>query len=230
MDMTVKAIFMDFYGTIVHEEEESLLTICHKIKSATPSNDVSVAEIGQFWMKEFNQLIETCHGEFFLSQRDLSASSLRNTLTAFQSEANLDELLELMFHHWKRPTIYPDATEFFEKNKTPVYLLSNVDLADITEAINLLNLEVAGVITSQHVKAYKPHQDVFNYALELSGYQADEVVHVGDSLSSDVSGANLAGIKSIWINRYDKPVGTEVKPHLITNSLNKLLDLSLLNS
>jgi 2-haloalkanoic acid dehalogenase type II len=224
--MTVKAVFMDFYGTVVREEEESLLTICHKIKAAATS-DASVAEIGHFWMKEFNTLLERCHGDSFLPQRELSAASLRNTLKEFSSEANINELLELMFHHWKNPTIYTDAIGFFQKNHLPVYLLSNVDFADISEALSLLQLKVNGVVTSQDVKAYKPHQNVFKYALQMSGLLADEVVHVGDSLSSDIFGANQAGIKSIWINRYNKPVGDTVRPNFIINSLTELLELPL---
>lgn len=32
--------------------------------------------------------------------------------------------------------------------------------------------------------------------------KTNEVVHIGDSLNSDVKGAGALGINAIWINRY----------------------------
>lgn len=39
-----------------------------------------------------------------------------------------------------------------------------------------------------------------------TGLAADEVVHIGDSLSSDVKGASSVGIKAIWVNRSNREV------------------------
>lgn len=225
--MSIKAIFMDFYGTVVHEEEESLIAICHKIKDNSNTN-ASVEEIGHYWMKSFNHFLKISHGDNFLNQRVISATSLRDTLTEFNAHIDENDLLELMFHHWKNPTIYTDAVEFFEKNNLPVYLLSNVDHLDITEAINLLHINVEGVITSQHVKAYKPHRDMFDYALKMSGLSPEEVLHVGDSLTSDVFGPNQLGIHSVWLNRNNKPLSGDLIPTFMIKNLNEILCLPVL--
>jgi 2-haloalkanoic acid dehalogenase type II len=225
--MAIKAIFLDFYGTVVHEEAESLIRICKNIKEKS-NTEASVEEIGHYWMKEFNQLLLSCHGDNFMKQRELSANSLRNTLEQFCSEAKEDELLELMFHHWKNPTIFTDAVEFFEKNTLPVYILSNVDHLDITEAMNLLHLKVDGLITSQHAKAYKPRREMFEYALELSGVSPSEVLHVGDSLSSDVFGSNQVGINSVWLNRNQKQITGDSKPDYVVENLNEIMNLTAL--
>jgi 2-haloalkanoic acid dehalogenase type II len=225
--MSIKAIFLDFYGTVVHEEEASLIEICHKIKRESDT-EATVEEIGYYWMKEFNLLLTSCYGEKFLKQRKLSATSLRNTLDKFNSQANEEELLELMFHHWKNPSIYQDAVEFIENNHLPLFILSNADHLDITEAINLLHLNVDGVITSEHVKAYKPHQDLYKYAIELSGFLPEEVLHVGDSLTSDVLGANQVGINSVWLNRSNKPVSGNAEPDFIIKNLNEIFHLPVL--
>ncbi|HLO11690.1 MAG TPA: HAD family hydrolase [Pseudoneobacillus sp.] len=222
--MSIKAIFLDFYGTVVHEEEESLIKICHIIKEKS-NTEATVADIGHYWMKDFNQLLTNSQGENFLKQRDVSTTSLRNTLTEFNSTANENELLELMFHQWKNPSIYEDAVEFFEKNKLPVYILSNVDHSDITDAINQLQLKVDGVITSETVKAYKPSREMFEHALTLTNFSPDEVLHVGDSLPGDVSGANQVGIKSAWLNRKGKPLSGDSKPTYVIENLNEILNL-----
>lgn len=225
--MAIKAIFLDFYGTVVHEEEASLIEICHKIKEKSNTNS-SVEEIGYYWMKQFNQLLISSQGDQFLKQRDVSTTSLQNTLTHFQSNAQEAALLELMFSGWKSPAIYSDAVQFFEKNTLPVYILSNVDSSDITEAINLLQLKVDGVVTSEDVKVYKPHSDMFHYALELSGYSPDEVLHVGDSLTSDVLGANQVGIPSVWLNRQSKVFTGDSKPEYEVENLEDVLNLPAL--
>ena len=62
-------------------------------------------------------------------------------------------------------------------------------------------LTPAGLVCADMVKAYKPHRELFEKALEVSGFSADEVLHVGDSYSSDIIGAKSAGITPILVQR-----------------------------
>jgi FMN phosphatase YigB (HAD superfamily) len=56
--------------------------------------------------------------------------------------------------------------------------------------------------------------------LNTTGLHADEVIHIGDSLSSDVKGASSVGIKAIWLNRFNKENSCGVDS--ITNLLEAL--------
>ncbi len=48
-------------------------------------------------------------------------------------------------------------------------------------------------------------------ALSKVGLKVSEVLHIGDSLSSDIiKGANAAGINAIWINRSGKAIPENV--------------------
>ena len=76
-----------------------------------------------------------------------------------------------------------------------------------------------GVFTSEDARSYKPRSELFAYAMRKTGFSPYEVVHIGDSLSSDVKGAGAAGIKAIWINRSDKTVPDGVI------AVNNLLDI-----
>ena len=58
---------------------------------------------------------------------------------------------------------------------------------------------------------------VFELALKETGLNADEVIHIGDSISSDVKGASALGIRTLWLNRFDKVVPDGVEA--ITNLL-----------
>jgi 2-haloalkanoic acid dehalogenase type II len=224
--LSIKAFFLDFYGTVVHEDGEIISNICNQIKENSKT-EATLSEIGGFWWNEFSRLFQESYGNNFQTQRVLETISLKNTLSHFGSTLDENVLSELMFNHWMRPTIFNDSLEFFNRNKTPVFILSNIDTFDVKTAIDFHKLKVKGVITSEDVQSYKPRPEMFEQALKLSNLSKDEVLHVGDSLSSDVNGAMNMGIKSVWINRNNKELKGEIKPSYIINNLNELLNLEV---
>ncbi|MBP3952529.1 HAD family hydrolase [Bacillus suaedae] len=225
--MFIKAFFLDFYGTVVHEDGEILLNICNQIKECSKT-EATLSEIGGFWWKELSNLFHECYGETFKTQRTLETISLKNTLSHFGSTLDQNVLSKLLFEHWMRPSIFDDSLEFFKGNNIPVYILSNIDTFDIKTAIEFHKLKVSGLITSEDVKSYKPRPEMFERALELSNLSKDEVLHIGDSLLSDVKGAMNIGIKSVWINRNNKEFKGENKPSYVIKKLDELLRLESL--
>ncbi|WP_456278784.1 HAD family hydrolase [Bacillus sp. AK128] len=225
--MCAKALFLDFYGTVVHEDGEIISNICKQIKENSKT-EATISEIGGLWWNSFSELFQESHGKTFQTQRVLETISLKNTLSHFGSSLDENVLSELMFNHWMKPSIFNDSLYFFKRNTTPVYILSNIDTFDVKTAIEFHKLKVREVITSEDIKSYKPRPEMFEQALKLSGLSRDEVLHVGDSLSSDVTGATNVGIKSVWINRNNKEFRGIDKPTYIINKLDELLDLELL--
>ena len=71
-------------------------------------------------------------------------------------------------------------------------------------------MEPNGVFTSEDAKSYKPRKELFKFALNSTGLSDEQVVHIGDSLSSDVRGASSVGINTIWINRSGREIPEEV--------------------
>ena len=207
--MSIKAFFLDFYGTIVHEDGEVIKKITKIIYDTGKVKNPS--EVDSFWWKDFQTMFMNSYGDAFETQRALEKKSLEHTLEQFESSADAKELSEMMFAHWVNPPIFEDSKEFFEKSPLPVYVVSNIDTADILEAMDFHGLKAAGVFTSEDAKSYKPRKELFELALKKSGLNADEVIHIGDSLSSDVKGANSLGIRALWLNRFGKeiPEGVE---------------------
>jgi 2-haloacid dehalogenase len=82
--------------------------------------------------------------------------------------------------------------------------VSNIDRSDIEAAISHHGLVVDLVVTSEDARAYKPRPEPFRLALDLLGLRPDQVLHVGDSLTADVGGANALGIPVAWVNRKGK--------------------------
>ena len=58
----------------------------------------------------------------------------------------------------------------------------------------------AHTIISEEVGINKPQPGIFNIALRMNGVTADEAVMIGDSYSSDITGAKNAGIDQIWLH------------------------------
>lgn len=58
------------------------------------------------------------------------------------------------------------------------------------------------LIVSEKVGYAKPDRRIFDYAFEAaSNPQKDDVLIIGDSLSSDIKGGSLYGIDTCWFNR-----------------------------
>lgn len=200
----LKAFFLDFYGTVVHEDGQIVKKIANIINETSKADNLF--EIGAYWWNDFFEMFSESFGDKFETQRVLEERSLRHTIEKYGSSADPVELSNLMFEHWRKAPIFEDAKDFFGKCSLPVYIISNIDNCDIDAAIEYHGLKPAGVFTSEDAKSYKPRKELFELALETTGLKPGEVIHIGDSLSSDVEGAGALNIKTLWINRFGKRI------------------------
>lgn len=70
-----------------------------------------------------------------------------------------------------------------------------------------------GVFISEHIGIEKPNKAFFDVIWEKIGhYEKDEVMIIGDSLTSDMKGGENAGIISCWYNPYNVENKSDVKP------------------
>ena len=53
---------------------------------------------------------------------------------------------------------------------------------------------------AENVGASKPAPDMFHAALEISGVQPAQIVHVGDNPEHDIRGARKVGMHTVWMN------------------------------
>lgn len=200
----VKALFVDFYGTIVFEDGEIVSKISNMIYKT--GNAQSVSEIDSYWWNSFKRLFENSYGVNFRTQRELETQSLIDTINHFSSSEDGVKLSNEMFEYWVKPPIFEESKQFFEECKLPIYVVSNIDRSDVLQAIAYHGLKPMEVFTSEDAKSYKPRKELFEFALKNAGLTSDEVVHIGDSLSSDIKGASYVGINAIWVNRGNKEV------------------------
>jgi len=225
-----KAIFVDFYGTLVEEDDKIVSSIVDNVVKESNIKNMNRNDVGQFWWKEFVSLCNVHNGKNFKLQKEIEYISLKSTALKFESEINVENELERQFEYWKKPAIFSDSIFFLERIQFPVIIVSNIDRNEIIEAIDYIKIGVKNIITSEDTLYYKPNENMFKIAMERNNLSANEIIHIGDSISSDIVGANNVNIKSIWLNRNGKQNKTNVIPDLMANdfievieNINKLL-------
>jgi len=141
------------------------------------------------------------------------------------------------------------AFEVFDYARNEVELfpdvLSNLEvLAENFKILALTNgnasLQKIGIdhlfhdaVTASDVGAAKPAREIFEVAIERSGYSAIEILHVGDHPETDIDGAREAGMRTAWMNRTsaDWPEHLPQPDVIITtvDELRSLLEAALLS-
>ena len=101
-DVMIKAIFIDFYGTVVFEDGEIVSKISKMIYET--GNAQSVSQVDSYWWNSFRTLFENSYGENFKSQRELETKSLIDTIEHFGSSEDGLKLSNEMFEFWVKPS------------------------------------------------------------------------------------------------------------------------------
>jgi len=78
------------------------------------------------------------------------------------------------------------------------------------------------VLFSQDVGIAKPAPEIFLSACEQAGCEPRQLMHVGDSLETDVAGANGVGATSVWLNRDGMENCSRIVPDYEIGSLDEL--------
>ena len=129
----------------------------------------------------------------------------------------------------KRPFLYEETMEILEglKGKYRLLLLTNgspelqnTKLAITSELVPYFD----EIIISGAFGKGKPDVSIFEHALERMKVSSDEAIMVGDNLMTDILGASRAGMKSVWINRHNKP-RNEVVPTFEIKHLGELFPI-----
>jgi len=86
------------------------------------------------------------------------------------------------------------------------------------------------IVISEEVGIRKPRGEIFEAVLDELAVEGNEVLHVGDSLSADVSGAQALGIRNVWITRRVKQPEEALAKHEGSRPDYQIEDLAELES
>ncbi len=105
-----RAILLDFYGTVVEDDDIPIGEICGQISVVSPLG-VTASEVGTYWGDVFYQLCSESFGAKFQPQRDLELLSLQNILQHFKADLDGQMLSQILYEYWAQPTIFPESKE-----------------------------------------------------------------------------------------------------------------------
>lgn len=79
---------------------------------------------------------------------------------------------------------------------------------------------------SEEIGFFKPDRRYFDTCFkQISGFDKSKAVMVGDSISSDISGGKNAGIRTVWLNRFEIKNESEIKPDYEISDISELPEL-----
>lgn len=116
----------------------------------------------------------------------------------------------------------------FLSSRYNVYAASNAPYRQQIDRLKIADMMqyFSGVFVSEEIGFSKPSKEFFNYCLENSGNPNPcEVLMIGDSLSSDISGAAEMGIKTCWFNRKNGKNPQSIKSDYIVYSLGEIKNI-----
>ncbi|SCG56870.1 HAD family hydrolase [Micromonospora halophytica] len=197
----VRGLLLDFYGTVVEDDDALVAAIAARV-AAGASTPVTAEAVAAAWMREYTTVAE---GPPFRLLRDSAPESLARVMAEVGCPGDPAALYAAETARWGPPALRPGTREFLAGLRLPVCVVSDADRADLAAVVAHHGLTFTAVVTSEDVRAYKPDGAMFRRALAALGLAADEVLHVGDSLRTDVEGAHAAGIRAVWVNRHGTP-------------------------
>jgi putative hydrolase of the HAD superfamily len=207
----IKAVFFDFYYTLVHYEPPQ------QELEARALRDFGINASPDVFTRPLLEANEFLYGEAArcpLSRRSkeetmaLYAQYQRILLNGAGIEADEELILALLGKIQKArmklalfDDVAPALTEL-KKRRLILGLISNVDY-DIASTLSGLGLQswLDIIVTSLESGFSKPQPEIFREGIRRGGVQASEAIYVGDQYKVDCVAASRAGMKAILIDR-----------------------------
>lgn len=209
--MTIKAIFFDAAGTLIKPARgvgESYAAI-----AAKHGKQVSPGEISERFRACFDAAprlafpgaSEEIIGEL---ERDWWKSLVARVFTPWNPFDDFEGYFAELFDYFASPNawaLYPDVLETLNALKERglfLDVISNFDsrLVGILDGLGVGAL-FENVFVSSRVGYAKPDPQIFRAALQRHDLKPEHALHVGDSATHDLRGANEAGLTGILIER-----------------------------
>ncbi len=206
-----RAILLDFYGTVVAEDDEPLQRVVEQVAAASRGK-VAAREVADYYTRVYDGLCNESWGPRYRLQKDIEKTAMARLVAHFEADLDALAMAQTIIEYWRRPLLFPETRETLARCPVPVCLVSNIDNAELFAAMEYHGLSFCATVTSEDCRGYKPRPELFRRALALLGLAEGEVLHVGDSIVNDVRGAQALGIPVLWVNRNGRAFPPGGKP------------------
>ena len=223
--MAIRAIMFDLGNTLMHpvappemwpgvikRGNEALMEhLCRQ--GILDECDTFVTDFNQrlrkYYAERDEKMLET---STFLVLKEMLIEKGYPNISDIVIRDSLDAHYAVTQQNWKLEKDALSCLDSLQKSRYKMGIISNAgDDRDVQQLVEKFKIETYFeiVLTSAACGYRKPHQRIFELALEYFNVNPKEVAMVGDTLDADIQGANQMGMYSIWINR--RAVTTEGK-------------------
>jgi YjjG family noncanonical pyrimidine nucleotidase len=220
--MKIKAIFCDLDNTLIDFNDAEKKTITKTLnKLNIPLTDENIKTYSSINLKYWKM-----YEKNEISTTELKTNRWKEFLKLFNMECDYLDLNEFYLSHLKDGYKHMPNSEKFLKEitkKYKLYIASNGN-----PEIQYIRIHKAGfdkyiekVYLSKEIGYKKPEKEFFQYILNDLNLKNDEVIMIGDSMSSDIEGAINSNILPIL---YD-PTNSIEYDGLKSDDLLKILEM-----
>ena len=212
-----KAVLRELLPTLGIEPTEETVAECDDVSNET-WEEAGLNAVHTPYIQEHYHTLYVAHTE------DL----FKNLFRRYPSPADPKETGLRFLKMLERPSIPCEgAVETLQAlhGKYLICVATNAVSSIQRPRMQTLSAWVDRLYISEEMSFIKPMPPFFSYILQDLGVSKDECLMVGDSLSSDIAGANASGIDSCWLNRSGKINGTDIRPTYEIHLLKELLTL-----
>jgi len=227
----MRPVAPDLWPEVIRRGNQALMDfLCEK----------DILEECDTFMMEFNQRLHQYYDErdalmietsTFLVLKELLYEKGYTTIPDNIIREGLDAHYAITQKNWQLEDDTIACLSTLQQQKYKMGLVSNAgDDRDVFQLVEKFNIDpyFDFILTSAACGYRKPHQRIFQLALENFNVSAENVAMVGDTLDADILGANQMGMYSIWITRRAKiPSDKElpIQPQATVKSLSELPNL-----
>lgn len=223
----LQGVFLDFYGTVVGGDRQAVESVCQAVIDAYRL-DLRSGDLARTWGHAYFVAIGALNGHGFRTLTEIERDTLIETIAPLVGRVDVTPFMEILNDYLVAPPQFEEVREVLAKVRLPICIVSNADDRELRSAIRHVGLKFEHVVSSEQARSYKPDSGIFQYALETTGWSADRVVHIGDSLHSDVGGAQPLGLRTVWVCREGRigDIGT-ASPDETWPDLRPIVELTL---
>ena len=225
----IRIILWDIDGTLLDflAAEKAAIRRCFELFNLGECSDAMLADYSAINLRYWEMLER---GE--MSKPRILVERFKTFFAKYDLNVGVAEAFNAEYQIRLGDTIafYPTALETVRALKG---VLSQYAVTNGTKTAQTRKLErsglgklLDGVFISDCIGAEKPSKAYFDAVFAAIGSPArDEVLIVGDSLTSDMRGGVDAGIKTCWFNPKLKPRPDNIRPDFEIDRLDKVLSL-----
>ena len=122
-----------------------------------------------------------------------------------------DELACITMHHDKEKTL-----NYLAQKKVPIGIITNGPTDHQAKKIKQLNVSKwvtpERTMISEQTGYQKPEVEIFKLAENNFDYSGEEILYVGDSFESDVTGSKKANWRALWFNHRNRDLPAGAHP------------------